>query len=151
MERGDAGRGHDRRRARAYRLRRDGDSVHGMSRLMSRFLPAVLLLTIAACSQAPPLATVPPAAPRFAPPPPGLARLLGRDAATVMALLGKPSLDRREGTARLLQFVRPPCVLDVFLYPDAGAAPTVRTAAARRPDGSRIDAGACLTLLSPTP
>ncbi len=119
---------------------------------MPRLPLALLLLTVAACSQAPPLAPVaPPPPPRFAPPPPGLARILGRDAATVMALLGKPSLDRREGPARLLQFVRPPCVLDVFLYPDAGTVPTVRTAAARRPDGSRIDPGACLTLLSPTP
>lgn len=112
-------------------------------------LPLALLLTVAACSQAPPLAPVPPALPRFAPPPPGLARILGRDAATVTALLGKPSLDRREGPARLLQFVRPPCVIDVFLYPDAGTEPTVRTATARRPDGSRIDAGMCLRLLTP--
>jgi hypothetical protein len=38
----------------------------------------------------------------------------------------------------------------VFLYPPApGATPVVRTAAARRPDGSRIDAGACLALLAP--
>jgi hypothetical protein len=116
---------------------------------MPRLPLALLLLTVAACSQAPPLAPVAPAPPAFAPPPPGLARIIGRDAATVMALLGKPSLDRREGPARLLQFVRPPCVLDVFLYPDTGAVPTVRTAAARRPDGFTIDAGMCLRLLAP--
>ncbi|KPF72096.1 hypothetical protein IP88_10375, partial [alpha proteobacterium AAP81b] len=87
--------------------------------------------------------------PAFAPPPPGLARLIGRDAAAVTALLGPPSLDRREGPARQLQFIRPLCILDVFLYPGTGGALAVRTAAARRPDGGRIDAGACLQLLAP--
>ncbi len=117
---------------------------------MSR-APILLLLLVAACSQAPPLAPAPPPAPRFAPPPPGLVRIIGRDAGAVIALLGRPSLDRSEGPARLLQFVRQPCVLDVFLYPAPGAGLAVRTAAARRPDGSRIDPGACLALLSPPP
>lgn len=113
---------------------------------MNRLFAAVLLLAVAGCASAPvPLpVAVPPA-----PPPPGLTRIIGSSAAGVLALLGPASLDRSEGPARQLQFIRPPCVLDVFLYPGAGGAMTVRTAAARRPDGSRIDPGACLGLLLP--
>ena len=110
--------------------------------------PALLLaLTLAACATAPLPAPVP--APPPAPPPPGLTRIIGKPPEAVIALLGKPSLDRSEGPARQLQFIRPPCVLDVFLYPGAGGALVVRTAAARRPDGSRIDAGACLAQIAP--
>ena len=91
------------------------------------------------------MATPPPT-----PPPPGLGHLIGLDAAGVTKLLGPASLDRTEGPARALQFVRPVCVLDVYLYPPTpGAPPRVRTAAARKPDGSKIDPGACLALLLP--
>ena len=121
----------------------------GYAFLMLRNLSLLALLMLAACATAPPApAPRPVAAP--SPPPPGLARLFGRDAAAVLALLGPASLDRSEGPARQLQFVRPPCVLDVFLYPPTPAAPPlVRTAAARKPDGSRIDPGACFSLIVP--
>jgi hypothetical protein len=110
-----------------------------------RFLPLTLTLLLAACATTPG-----PVAPVAAPPPPGLGRLIGIDAAGVTRLLGPASLDRSEGPGRQLQFVRPPCVLDVFLYPPAsGGAPIVRTAAARKPDGSKIDPGACLALIAP--
>ena len=112
---------------------------------MKHVLPLVLALGLAACATTPPPA--PPAPP--APPPPGLGRLIGKPAAAVTALLGPASLDRREGPARQLQFIRPPCVLDVFLYPGPGGVPVVRPAAARPPHGSRIDPGACLTLIVP--
>lgn len=107
----------------------------------------LLLLAIAGCTTAPKtLVLAPPP-----PPPPGLARIIGVDAGAVTGLLGPASLDRSEGPARQLQFVRPVCVLDVFLYPGPAGAPVVRTAAARKPDGSRIDPGACLALLLPPP
>ena len=114
---------------------------------MLRNLALLALLLLAACATAPPApASRPVAAPP--PPPPGLARLFGRDAAAVLALLGPASLDRSEGPARQLQFVRPPCVLDIFLYPSAGKL-LVNGAAARKPDGSRIEPGACLSLIVP--
>lgn len=113
---------------------------------MRHLLPLLLLAGCATTQLAPP----PPPPPRLAPLPPGLARILGKDAAAVTALLGAASLDRREGPGRQLQFVRPPCVLDVFLYPDANGREAVRTAASRRPDGSRIDPGDCLARLAPT-
>jgi hypothetical protein len=84
-------------------------------------------------------------------PPSGLQRIIGSAAEGVTALLGPASLDRSEGPARLLQFIRPPCVLDVFLYPGKAGVPVVTTAAARKADGSRIEAGACLTLIAPPP
>ena len=115
---------------------------------MKRLSPLglVLLLGLAACATTAP----PPPVVHAAPPPPGLGRIIGITAPAVTALLGPPSLDRTEGPARQLQFIRPPCVLDVFLYPGPAGTPVVRTAAARRPDGSRIDPGACLALLAPT-
>ncbi len=84
--------------------------------------PALLiLLLLSACATAPPAKAPAPRAAAPPPPPPGLARLYGHDAAHVLALLGPASLDRSEGPARQLQFVRPPCVLDVFLYPASPA------------------------------
>jgi hypothetical protein len=102
-----------------------------MTRCFRLLLPvlALPLLALSACTTTPAPVVVPPPAPR---------------------LLGAASLDRSEGPARALQFVRPVCILDVYLYPPSpGAAPQVRTAAARRPDGSRIDPGACVALLLP--
>jgi hypothetical protein len=114
---------------------------------MLRTLTLLALLLLAACATPAP----PPAAPRAAvppaPPPPGLARLYGRDVAGVLALLGPASLDRSEGPARQLQFVRPACVLDVYLYPVGGTL-AVNGAAARKPDGRRIEPGACLGLIA---
>lgn len=104
-----------------------------------------LLLLVAACAPtAPPPAAPPP------PPPPGLDKIIGKPAAAVTALLGAVTLDKTEGPARQLQFVRPACVLDVYLYPPvSGGAPVVRTAAARKPDGARMDPGTCLGLMAP--
>ncbi len=115
---------------------------------MTRFALAGLLI-LAACStptNSPPPSII--AAPP--PPPPGLTRILGGSVATVTGLLGPASLDRSEGTGRQLVFIRPQCVLDIFFYPGpGGAAAAVRTASARRPDGSRMDPGLCLTLVVP--
>ena len=109
-----------------------------------RALPFVLLA--AAC------ATVAPPMPApLAPPPPkvepiGLTRVLGHYAATVIALLGAPSLDRVEGRARELQFTRGPCVLDLFLYPPDNATgdPVVTYVSARLKNGQTLDAASCL-------
>ena len=110
-----------------------------------RFLLACLALS--ACATAPRASAPAPVAPP-PPPPPGLALLINADVAAVTKLLGPASLDRSEGPARQLQFVRPPCVLDIFLYPSAGKL-LVNGAAARKPDGSRIEPGACLNLIVP--
>ncbi len=67
----------------------------------------------------------------------GLERIIGRPAAEATALLGAPSLDRREGSARAVQFASAGCVLDVYYYPDPAAGqPTARFAEARLPTGA---------------
>lgn len=113
--------------------------------LRPTLLTALVLAGCAAAERGPPRLVLPAPAP-----PPGLERILGRPAEAVTALLGPASLDRSEGPARQLQFIRPPCVLDVFLYPPAsGGAQQVRTATARKADGSRMDPGTCLGLIAP--
>ncbi len=111
--------------------------------------PIILLglLALAACSTPAPLP--PPVLAPPPPPPPGLSSIVGASVAQVTARLGAASLDRSEGTARQLVFIRPPCVLDVFFYPGPDTALTVRTASARRPDGVRMDPAICLTLITP--
>jgi hypothetical protein len=113
-------------------------------------LAALLALSLAACATTPTIKSAPPA-PIVAPDPPGLVQILRKPEATITALLGKPSMARTEGPARQLQFIRPPCILDIFLYPTPQSpTPLARTATARKPDGSAMDPGACLTLIVPT-
>jgi hypothetical protein len=73
-------------------------------------------------------------------------QLLGKPAEVAIALLGQPRLDRREGAARQLQFASG-CVLDIWFYPDAGAAPIATHADARLVDGRDFAAGDCLQML----
>lgn len=109
-------------------------------------MPRILLplLVLAAC--APTTPPPQPAAPKpvaFAPVP-GLERVIGHPAATAMSLLGQPGLDRIEGPARQLQFVRAGCVLDLFFFPDPAAGQQVaRFADARRSDGTRETPARC--------
>ncbi len=106
----------------------------------------LLLLGIGACA---PAAIAPPAViPAPVPAPPasaGLTHVLGKSAAQVLAVIGVPTLDRVEGKGRQLQFARGPCVLDLFLYPQAPSTePRVKYAYARRKDGAPLDAASCL-------
>jgi len=113
-----------------------------------RRLPLLLVLLLAACAapdRGPPLVRAPESVL-----PPALARLQGLGEAQVLAVLGPASMARDEGPARQLQFIRPVCVLDVFLYPPAGGgAARVLSGFARRPDGSQMDPGICLGLILP--
>lgn len=110
---------------------------------------AIFFLSLAACATTPTIKAAPPA-PVIAPDPPGLVQILRKPETTITALLGRPSMARTEGPARQLQFIRPPCILDIFLYPTPeSTVPLARTATARKPDGSAMDPGACLTLIVP--
>jgi len=114
--------------------------------MFKRLLPFLLLAACTTAAPPPPAVVAPPPQPLS----PGLARLTNLGEAGVLALLGPASMARDEGPARHLQFIRPPCVLDVFLYPPAtGGAAKVRSAAARRADGSRMEPGICLGLIVP--
>ncbi|MFQ3665623.1 MAG: hypothetical protein SNJ79_06245 [Sphingomonadaceae bacterium] len=108
---------------------------------MPRIAP-FLVLVLAACAATPP--------PLPAPAPvsyQGLDAVMGRSADVALALVGPSNLDRREGEARQLQFAGA-CVLDIFyLPPPGGNLPVATHADARRPDGSAMPPGECLTLL----
>lgn len=108
---------------------------------------AVLLgLLVAGCT--PPVAPVAP----IAPPPirsawPGLEQIVGQSTATAIALIGKPTLDRREGPGHHLQFARSACILDVYYYPDKAGSEVARFSEARRLDGQNREAGDCLSAI----
>jgi len=109
----------------------------------------VCLLVLAGCATPTPAPLLPSPPPIVYAPVRGLERLLGKAEAAATALLGKPSLDRRDGPAHHLQFARAACILDVYYYPDAGGQPVARHAAARLPDGKPIEAGDCLQRQTP--
>lgn len=81
---------------------------------------------------------------------PGLEAVIGSDAGDLTRLFGPPRLDVREGDARKLQFGGKPCVLDVYLYPDApGATPRASYVDARRAsDGRDVDRASCVAALT---
>lgn len=75
--------------------------------------------------------------------------LMGRTAASLVALFGRPALDVREGAARKLQFSGAACVLDLYLYAARrGGEPVSTHADARLPDGRDADRAACAESLS---
>lgn len=104
-------------------------------------VPLLATLALAACAT-PPAVPAPVAVSRL-PVDPGLARVLGHPATVAIALLGTPGLDRREGPAQHLQFVRAGCVLDVFYLTEASRL-IARHVEARTADGKRSDPVACL-------
>jgi len=122
---------------------------------MRRLVAMAMMLAAAGCvSQQP--AAAPPVRRVQAPPPPaevhyspqGLENVIGRTAAYLAAELGEPDLDIREGPARKLQFSRPACVLDAYLYPPkAGGDPIVTWIDTRLPDGRDANRVSCVNAL----
>ncbi len=79
----------------------------------------------------------------------GIERIMGKDARTVVAYLGRPVLDVREDAARKLQFSNRDCILDAFLYPPSpGKEPVVTYVSARVPDGRDAEKNSCIVALS---
>ena len=80
---------------------------------------------------------------------PGVAGVIGNDAAGLIRQFGPPRLDIVEGDARKLQFSGTACVLDAYLYPPmAGKEPLATYIDARRPsDGQDVDRAACIAAL----
>ena len=109
---------------------------------------AVTLLGVAGCAPTPPVATGVPQAAVTPINPVGLGRVLGRDAAALVALFGPPDQDQREGPARRLQFVGPACVLDTYLFAKGSGAAVVTWMDARTPAGDDFDRASCVAALS---
>ena len=80
---------------------------------------------------------------------PGLEGVIGSDTSALSRVFGQPRLDVREGDARKLQFGGKPCVLDVYLYPQApGGSPRASYVDARRAsDGRDVDRASCVAAL----
>ena len=96
-----------------------------------------------------PAAEAPPVAPAARTSVGGLDGVIGRTARTLIAQLGQPDLELREGPARKLQFLGAACVLDAYLYPPrSGAEPVVTHVDARQPDGREMDRASCVAALS---
>ena len=75
--------------------------------------------------------------------------VIGGTARSLIAQLGQPALEWREGPAHKLQFLGPACVLDAYLYPPrSGAEPVVTHVDARQPDGREMDRASCVAALS---
>lgn len=123
---------------------------------MPRRLAPVLLLALAASACGPterpaPVPPPPPATPR-SPGAVGLDRVMNQTAPTILALLGTPVLDLREGPARKIQFRSPACVLDAYLYPpEGGGDPKVKWIDTRTPSGADFDRASCISSLARVP
>ena len=75
------------------------------------------------------------------------AELLGWTASELIGEFGTPALQVREGTSVKMQFRRPACVLDAYLYPSPGGQPKVTHIDARLPSGADTDQAACIAAL----
>jgi hypothetical protein len=120
---------------------------------MIRRLAVSSLLLLAACSTTstpPPQIGTAPVAERPAKiHEAGLERVMGKSAKELVALLGDPDLDGREGAARRLQFVGPACVMDAYLYPaKEGGEPVVSYIDTRLSSGEDMDRASCIAALT---
>ncbi|MEO1193216.1 MAG: hypothetical protein AAFY02_15745 [Pseudomonadota bacterium] len=72
--------------------------------------------------------------------------LIGLTAPALQETLGPPQRIRREATAEIWQYNAARCVLDIFLYRDAGA-PQVLHVEARDLQGRQANTGDCVALV----
>jgi hypothetical protein len=112
-----------------------------------RRLALTSTLFLAACATAPQQPVAQPVA--VAPPQQARSGLLGLTAAELVAHLGNPALQVREGTSLKLQFRSRRCVLDAYLYPSPGTGAPMRVTHvdSRLPSGVDTDQAACVSAL----
>lgn len=83
---------------------------------------------------------------------PGLENVIGADAQQLGRQFGTPRLDVIEDDARKMQWTGTACILDIYLYPQAGSSRATATYVdARRGDGRDVDRAACVAALRKTP
>jgi len=75
--------------------------------------------------------------------------LIGMSASELVARLGTPRLQVREGNGSKLQFEAPDCVLDAYLYPPASGAGLARATHVdtRNREGQSVDQAGCLAMI----
>jgi len=110
-----------------------------------RRLTLIAMLLLSACGSNPRPAPVTQVAPQQR----ERGDLIGMSASELVARLGTPRLQIREGNGTKLQFEAPGCLLDVFLYPPAGRAGLARATHidTRNRDGRSVDQGGCLAMI----
>lgn len=74
-------------------------------------------------------------------------RLIGVTAADLIGHFGTPALQIREGSSLKLQFRGQRCVLDAYLYPQAGGAMRVTYIDTRARNGVDTDESGCIAAL----
>ena len=112
---------------------------------MRLIVPAATVLLLSACGSNPKPAPVTQVAPQQR----ERGDLIGMSASELVARLGTPRLQIREGDGTKLQFAAPDCVLDAFLYPPAGGAGLARATHidTRNRDGRSVDQAGCLAMI----
>ncbi len=109
-----------------------------------RRLAFFALLLLSACGSNPkPVPVIP-----VAPEPRERGALIGMSASELVARLGTPRLQIREGNSTKLQFEAQACLLDLYLYPPGGAGLARATHIdARDRDGRSTDQAGCLAMI----
>ncbi len=113
-----------------------------------RYLVSAAVLLLSACATAP-------ERPAEAPPLPVTrsphisSSVVGLTAAELVARLGNPALQVREGASLKMQFRSSRCVLDAYLYPPPPGAGLTRVthSDARLPSGADTDQAACISAI----
>ena len=114
---------------------------------MRILVPAAALLLLSACATAP---EPTPSTPLPVTPSKHVhSNVLGLTAAELVASLGNPALQVREGASLKMQFRSPQCILDAYLYPPPSGAGLTRVthSDARLPSGADTDQAACISAL----
>jgi nitrous oxide reductase accessory protein NosL len=111
-----------------------------MRRINALFLTLLLAGCATAPRQAPPIPVAPPQ-------PEKQTSLTGLTANELVGHFGTPALQIREGTSLKLQFRGRQCVLDAYLYPQAGNTLRVTHVDTRSSNGADFDQAACIAEL----
>ena len=125
-----------------HKLASPSDPLHKPT--MRLIVPAIALLLLSACGSNPKPA---PVTQIVVPEPRERGELIGMSVSELVARLGTPRLQLREGNGTKLQFEAPACLLDAYLYPQAGAAARVTHVDTRNREGRSVDQSECLRML----
>ena len=118
---------------------------------MRRFIPTATLF-LAGCATAPQPQPAPQLPAVVTPSQHVHSAVIGMTASELVAHLGTPALQVREGSGLKMQFRSRYCVLDAYLYPPASGAGLTRVthSDARLPTGADTDQAACISQIEAT-